>query len=337
MSAALPAAELPGPVLIAGFGSVGRRHYRNLRQLGCQQFVFYRTRQGTIEDEEVAQWPSTSDLNEALSYRPCAAVVANPSALHMCVALPAARAGCHLLIEKPLSHSLEGTEELAGVVAEQRLVCMIGCQFRFHPLLASLEQQLRADRLGTVLGSQAEYGEYLPGWHPWEDYRQSYAARSELGGGVVLTLIHPLDYVVWLFGPVLDVQAAIRSAPSLETCGEDWADITLRHASDVVSRVHLDFVQRPATHRLSVWGEAGRAECDFLTNKLTWTASDARQEVELTPEGFDRNDMFLAEMAHFVEAVLARRAASIPLADGIAVLKLALAARQAAGRETVCG
>ena len=325
-------------MLIAGLGSIGRRHFANLRALGFSNFVFFRTYQATQPDADTSSWPSTPNLEEALSHKPTIAIVSNPSAKHLEVATAAAVAGCHLFIEKPLSHSLDHCQDLADVVRQKQLTTQIGCQFRFHPLLISLREQLRSSRLGEVLGARAEWGEYLPDWHPWEDHRQSYSARADLGGGVVLTLIHPLDYMYWLFGPVQDVQASIRSVPSLQTAaGDDWAEITLQFTSGVIGQVHLDYVQKPPVHRLCVWGERGRATWDYHAGTLCWEAADGPVELEHVPSGFERNTMFIDEMRHFLDAVEHRRTSNIPLEDGIAVLDIALRAKQNAQREICCG
>lgn len=176
--------------VVTGFGSIGRRVVRNLRALGVTDVTVYRTGQGTLstEDEGVTV---VDDLDAALSKGPSTVFVVNPTALHVPTALAAARAGSHLLLEKPISHTLDGVEELRRVVAEQGLVCLVGHQFRFHPGLLALRRWL--DSIGPVLHAQAHWGEYLPDWHPWEDYRSSYSAVPALGGGVTLTLCHPLD------------------------------------------------------------------------------------------------------------------------------------------------
>ncbi len=324
-----------GSAFIAGFGSIGRRHFNNLRALGCHDFVFYRTFQATISDPATEQWYSTNRLSEALERRPRIAIISNPTAKHLEVATAAARAGCHLLIEKPLSHSLDGCQQLADIAREKHLTVMIGCQFRFHPLLISLRRQMAAGRLGEVLGARAEWGEYLPDWHPWEDYRKSYSARADLGGGVVLTLIHPLDYLYWMFGPVRHVSASIRSVPSLQTvAGDDWAEITLQFDTGVIGQVHLDYVQKPPVHRLCVWGDRGRANWDFHAGTLAWQPIEGDVEVERVPEGFERNTLFVDEMRSFLAAVSAGRPSEIPLEDGIAVLDIAVRAKQAAQRDS---
>jgi predicted dehydrogenase len=238
-----------------------------------------------------------------------------------------------LLVEKPLSSSLEGCQALADVVRRRNLTAQIGCQFRFHPLLIRLREELAAGRLGQVLGARAEWGEYLPDWHPWEDYRNSYSARADLGGGVVLTLIHPLDYMYWLFGPVSDVRASIRKVPSLQTTADDdWAEITLRFDSGVIGQVHLDYVQKPPVHTLSVWGDRGRVCWNYHAGTLVWQPTEGDSQTERVEESFERNQMFVDELRHFLSAIERKEPSCIPIDDGIAVLELALRAKQS-GRE----
>jgi predicted dehydrogenase len=319
-------------ILIAGFGSIGRRHFRNLRDLGCDKFVFLRSRQGSIEDDEISAWPAVSDIDAALAHKPSIAVISNPSALHLPVALAAARSGCDLFIEKPVSHSLQHCEELQAIACEKQLTTMIGCQFRFHPLLSALRKSVLAGELGEVVGAAAEWGEYLPAWHPWEDHRSSYSARKELGGGVVLTLIHPFDYLYWMFGPSDQVFGITRGVPSLNTpADEDWADVLLRFARNkVVAHVHLDYLQKPPVHVLRVWGDRGRAHLDFHSNRLGYEFPDGRQTEELVPKDFERNTMFIDEMRHFLDCCASDRPTTIPLSEGIDVLQMALGAKAAA-------
>ena len=324
------------PILIAGFGSVGRRHFRNLQALGYSDFVFYRSYRGTLSDADIAEWPAFTDLDEALACHPRVAIISNPTASHVSVAIPAARADCHLFIEKPVGHVLDDrSTELTALVNQQNLITMIGCQFRFHPLLITLREQLHDGRIGAVVGARAEWGEYLPDWHSWEDYRRSYSARGDLGGGATLTLIHPLDYLFWLFGRVTRVHASMRSVAWLQTdTGDDLAEITLEFASGVVAQVHLDYVQRPPVHVLTVWGEDGRAQVDYRKGTLRWEFVDGRCQVEHVPVAFERNTLFVAEMQHFLTCVEDHRMTRIPLEEGIAVLELALRARlDALGRE----
>ena len=190
-------------LLIAGLGSIGRRHFRNLISLGERDLVLLRTRKATLPDDELTGFPVETDLNEALKkHKPDAVIVANPTSMHLDVAIPAADAGCHILLEKPVSHSLKRLDVLQQAARKTGSKILVGFQFRYHPTLNKARELIRSNALGQVLSVHAHWGEYLPQWHPWEDYRQSYAARTDLGGGVIVTLTHPLDYLRFLLGNV---------------------------------------------------------------------------------------------------------------------------------------
>ena len=233
--------------LIAGLGSIGRRHFRNLRALGENDIVFLRSHKATLPEDELAGFPVETDVATALNnHRPDAVIVANPTALHLDIAIPAAEAGCHILLEKPISGSLEGVDLLEAAAKRSGSRILVGFQFRFHPTLKIAAELITSGALGKVLTIHAHWGEYIPNWHPWEDYRQSYAAHNELGGGVIRTLTHPLDYVRWLVGEVTEVRALNGHVSPLEMDAEDVAEIGLRFASSAIGGVHVNYVQRPA-------------------------------------------------------------------------------------------
>ncbi len=155
---------------------------------------------------------------------------------------------------------------------------------------------------------------------------------------MVLTLIHPLDYLYWLFGPVRRAHSSIRSVPSLQTAtGDDWAEIMLEFESAVIAGVHLDYIQKPPVHTLCVWGDRGRVLWDFHAGTLTWQLIDGTVRTEHVPDRFERNSMFVDEMRHFLSAVDRHEPSDIPLEDGIAVLDIALRAKQASQGEPCHG
>lgn len=313
--------------LIAGFGSIGRRHFRNLLALGERDVVFYRTFRGALPDDETAGFPVETDLEAALARRPDAVIVSNPTAIHLDVAIPAARAGCHLLLEKPVSDRWERVAALQDAVRQGGGSVLVGYHFRFHPGLQALARALHAGEVGRPAAARAHWGEHLPDWHPWEDYRKGYSAREDLGGGVVLTLSHPLDYLRWLLGEVESVWAATGHAGDLDLEVESLAEIVLRFTAGALGSVHLDYLQRPPAHRLEIVCTEGT---------LRWNQDDGVAEVystrteswrrEAPPGGFERNDLFLDEMRHFVDVIRGEAAPRCTLEDGLGALKVALGA-----------
>jgi predicted dehydrogenase len=318
-------------ILIVGLGSVGRRHLRNLLALGQTDLVLLRSGKSTLPEEDLQGYPVVRDVEAALCTRPQAAVIATPTSLHLQPAIPLARAGVHLLLEKPVSHSLEGVQGLRDAAAQGGAQVMVAYMYRQHPGLQAVRGWLAEGTIGRPLVAQAHYGDYLPGWHPWEDYRTSYSARSDLGGGVVLTLCHPLDYLLWLLGDVDQVSAMTASTAGFGIDVEDSAQAAVRFASGALGDVHLNYVQRPASHHLTILGTEGT---------LTWDQSDGAArlfraaagawDVCEAPAGYERNDMFVAEAKAFLEVAAGRSGPEPSLEDGIRSLELALAIRESA-------
>ena len=274
--------------LISGLGSIGRRHFRNLLALGERDILLHRTHRATLPDDELAGFPVETDLSAALAHRPDALIVANPTALHLDIAIPAAQAGCHILMEKPISHSLQGVDALISALQHGGGQCLVGFQFRFHPGLRLVKDWLEAGLIGEPLSARAAWGEYLPGWHPWEDYTQGYAARPDLGGGVVLTLSHPLDYLRWLLGEVRDLWA-YTSNRGLGMPVEDSAEIGLRFASGCLGSLHLDYNQRPPSHTLEITGSHGRILWDNVDGLARLYRVEGANPPDALPRSNDSN------------------------------------------------
>jgi predicted dehydrogenase len=319
--------------LIAGLGSIGRRHLRNLMALGERDIGLFRTHRSTLPDDDLKGFPVDTDLANALAKAPQAVIVSNPTALHLDVAIPAAEAGCHIFLEKPISHSLERIDRLKVAVRQGGGRVFVGYQFRFHPGLNKIKELLASGAIGRPLSARAHWGEYLPGWHPWEDYRRGYSARADLGGGVVLTLCHPLDYLRWLIGEIADLWAFTGKLGELNLEVEDTAEIGLRFSNGILGSVHLDYNRRPPAHRLEVIGTLGVIQWDnangaarlYRAGKGKLDAyTDEWQSWPLPPD-FERNDLFLAQMEHFLAVVDGQAEPLCNLDDGIQALRIALA------------
>lgn len=311
--------------LIAGFGSIGRRHLRNLRALGQNDLILLRSNKSTLTDEsEISGIPVETTIEAALAHKPDGVIIAVPTALHLDAAIPAAKANCAILMEKPISNSLEQVSELRSALQNGSGRFLMGFQYRFHPGLILARSLLSQKTIGRPISFRAEWGEYLPGWHPWEDYRNSYSARADLGGGVLLTLSHPLDYLRFLFGDPNMIWGFNGKISDLEIETDDIAEIGLQMQNGMVGSVHLNYYRRPVCNRLEVVGTDG---------VLTWNnddaivkvwGPDAAAEPTVYPprEGFERNWLFLNEMRHFIDVTARKAEPSCTLADGIAVQQM---------------
>jgi predicted dehydrogenase len=315
--------------LIAGFGSIGRRHMRNLLAAGERDLVFFRSKRSTLPDEEIATYPVETDLEAALAHKPDAVIISNPTALHLDVAIPAAEKGCAILMEKPVSHSMERIADFRKAVQRGGGPVLVGFQFRYHPTLQTAASMIADGKIGAPLSVRAHWGEYLPDWHPWEDFRQGYAARPDLGGGVILTLCHPFDYLRWMLGEVDTLFAFTAQSHGLDLPVEETAEVSLRFASGTVGSVNLNYVQQPPAHTLEIVGSAGTLRWNNSDGVL-WHYQPGQLEWQpyTQPDGFDRNWMFVDEMNDFLAAARGEREPQCTLEDGIRTLEIALLARQ---------
>ncbi|NTU76155.1 MAG: Gfo/Idh/MocA family oxidoreductase [Anaerolineaceae bacterium] len=323
--------------LIAGFGSIGRRHFRNLLALGEKDIVLYRTNHSTLPTDETEGYPVETDLDAALAHKPDALIVANPTALHLPVSIPAAEAGCSIFMEKPISNSLEGIESLRVALEKGGGKLLMGYQFRFHPGLQKIKSLLDEKIIGEPLSIRGQWGEYLPGWHPWEDYRKSYAARADLGGGVVGTLSHPLDYMRWLLGEVKAVWAMAGKISDLQINVEDVAEIGLGFENSTLGSLHLNYFQKPGVHRLEVLCSQGTITWDNADGCVHVLRPEQPEEVFAPPVGFERNDLFLAETRHFIQVVRGEAKPICSLDDGLADMKLVQAIHLSSSTGSVVG
>ena len=316
--------------LIAGLGSIGRRHFRNLIALGEKDIVLLRTRKSTLPDDELAGYPVETDIHDALKkHKPDAVIVANPTSMHLDVAIPAAMSGCAILLEKPLSHSMDRLDQLRRAVKKSGSRVLVAFQFRFHPGLVRAKQLINDGEIGRILSVHVHFGEYLPAWHPWEDYRQGYAARADLGGGVVLTQCHSLDYLPWLAGKPVSVWGFTGKISDLEVDVEDTAKIGLRFEGGVLGSLHLDYNRQPPVHTLDVAGTAGSLKWNLADGAVhIYRAGSKTWEKYPLPANWERNVMFVEQMKHFIAVVRGDVEPSCTLEDGIRVQRLVFAVHE---------
>jgi predicted dehydrogenase len=334
--------------LLIGLGGIGQRHARNLRTLhgaGCD-LIAYRVRGGGAVLSDTLQVDRPSGIEErygirafgnleaALEQRPDAALICNPTSMHMAAAIAAAEAGCHLLIEKPLSHTMDGVDRLEAAVRKSSLVCMIAYQLRFHPCLRLAKRLLVDGAIGRAIACRATVGEYLPGWHRYEDYRQMYASKRDLGGGVVLSQIHEIDLMYWLFGRPKQVVSVGGHFSDLEIDVEDVAS-TLLSYDGMVAHLHQDYLQQPPVRQIEIIGSAGKMFIDLRAASLQAFGRDGEATTAASFPELERNSMFLEELTCFTQAIRTGSPVCVDLDAGRQSLEIALAIRRSMESGTV--
>ncbi len=316
--------------LVVGCGSIGKRHLGNLKALSAGELVAYDSNPERCEEvRDKYGIKVTADFDEAMSYEPNVVLVCTPTSLHMDYALPAVRHGCHVFIEKPISHSMDGVHELVDIIFQRKLVSLVGCNFRFHWGLKLVKKMLDEGKIGSVLCARAVFGQYLPDWHPWEDYRKGYSANKTLGGGIILDALHEIDYIHWLMGKVDTVSCFAGKLSSLEIDTEDTAEILLCFQNRAIAEIHMDYVQRAYNRSCELIGEEGTITWSFQDNQVRlYSAKDKDWQLYAQDIPYETNQMYIAEMEHFLRCLRGEEQPALNAIEAMRELEIALAAKE---------
>lgn len=310
--------------LVLGCGSIGSRHARNLVALGLDV---------AVADVDPAAAATLAAAAGATRVTRDAAppfdlvVVATPTAGHVDDLAWALRRGADVFVEKPLAASLEGVATARALAGEHPdRVVMVGCNLRFSEGFAALSANMHA--VGRPVALLVDYGWWLPAWRPAVDYRASYSARRELGGGIVLDAIHEIDYTLEIAGPAAEVRGACISSGILDLDVEDVADITVRHAGGVYSHIHLDYLRRRYSRSCTVIGSAAQVTWDVprAVVELVTEAGAPPQTLAVAVDT-DPNAQYVAELRHLLEAMESRSPTCNGVERAAATVEVALRAR----------
>jgi predicted dehydrogenase len=311
-----------GPrLLVLGAGSAGARHARLLTEAGASV---------AIADPDSARASAVPgcdavpyDLDRLEGYD--GIVVASPSAFHAEQTAAALATPAHVLVEKPLATASDGLDDLVHAGARR---VMVGFNLRFHEPLERAADLVLGGRAGRLSSLRVWFGSWLPDWRPDTDYRQTYSARSALGGGILGDASHELDILVWLLGTDLSVVGALveRLGP-LEIDVEDTVKAVLRSNEGVAAEVSLDYLSRRYRRGLEATGEAATVRLDWSRGVLEVedaAGTDVEQADVPVAHSYER------QARHFLAFVAGDATPPVDIATGAASVRLADAIRRAA-------
>lgn len=280
-------------ILVMGCGSAGSRHARNLAELGLEVYLCD-TNPNTLKvlAEELGTSKLFTDYQKALASDVHAVIIATPNNYHAEHGFLAVRYKKHILMEKPIAGTLQEARLLRDKAIKAGLIFMMAHTYRFRTEWQHVQQWLEKFEIGKIRTAQFTGGWYLPDWHHQQDYRKEYAAKKDMGGGVVLTgLSHILDLVGWLFGGIVRFSGLKCRVGNLEIDVEDVASCTMLTDKGVLVTVHENFLERCPYRKLRITADLGYYEFDFIKKKVkVWTEGKCRfnplTEKMKTPNSF---------------------------------------------------
>ena len=319
-------------ILIVGYGSIGKRHTDNLLKIGNSEIIVYSNNKESFKLIKRGVKIYTS-FEDALKEKPDISIICNETSFHVDTAIKLAKINSHLFIEKPLSHSLVNLTKLLKIVKEKKLITMVGCNMRFHDGIKSIKKLLEKNELGQIFSVIAENGSYMPDWHPGEDYHISYASNKKLGGGVVLTQIHEIDYLFWFFGKVSEVISISDKLSDLQLDVEDFSSSILKFKNNIVAEVHLDYYQKPSVRTCKIIGKKGKIIWNYENNHLQIFKNSTKQfSTKMIDKKYDRNKMYVEELKYFLNCVKKKKTCMNSIVEAYEVQKIAFAIKNSSNK-----
>jgi predicted dehydrogenase len=320
-------------VLVVGYGSIGKRHVGNLLERKDVEHIFVLTKVDplllnftehknvTFIKPPVSSAPDLSCFPSRSFSKSDFAIIANETSQHMDWAISVGRLGINLLIEKPLSHTLDRVTELQNVADEMKIKVMVGYNLRFLGIMATIKEYLSRGLLGNIYFAKIEVGQYLPSWRKDIDYRSTYSADKSMGGGVSLDLSHEIDYMKYLFGFPLSWKIIKEKVSELAITSDDIFEGVYRY-NNYLCNVHMDYLQQHKKRECRIVGSKGSLICDFVKKRLELQSSSVGDRLIDTPDAFDVDKTYKIELGQFIQAIESDEAPAITLSDGIDALKL---------------
>ena len=310
--------------LICGAGSIGERHIKNLKYLGFNDIILLRTKKKalrTIQGDYLVE----TDLSKALKHRPDVAIICNPSHLHLRTAIACIKMDCHIFIEKPITHNRKGWAELESLIKKKKKQIFVGYMMRFHPCILKMQEWINDGKIGKVIHYRSKWGEYLPSWHPWENYQKSYAGKKEMGGGPALTLSHDIDLALLFCGKSKNVYGLSNRESKLKISSDHIIDILIEFYNKTTANIHLNYLSDPPARMIEILGTKGQIQFDYYKNEALLYVNGKRTAKKKIIN-FDRNQLFIDEIKYFLKLVKDNKSITSNIKDAFEVADIALKA-----------
>jgi predicted dehydrogenase len=311
-------------ILIIGCGSVGKRHAMNLFNSGIRKISFIDPQIKRCEDfsKEINLQSFFKTIEESYILADISGVIiASPTYFHINDCKKVLRFKCPILIEKPISMNLYDALELKKINLDG-IPILLGYTWRWWKPLNVLKEKMNSDIIGKTRHVQFYMGAHLEDWHPWENYRDFFMSKKELGGGALLDESHWIDLMIWLFGVPDKLISEYSKISDLEITSDDNVDCICFYPDKRVL-LHLDIFSRPHEKYIKIVGEKGTIYWSPEPNYIQISTFENGAINSFKEEfNYERNSMFKSIIEHFISIIGNNAQPYCTIDDGIAVMNL---------------
>ena len=303
-------------ILIIGLGSIANKHIKAINSV-LNDAKIYALR-SSINADEIEGVINLFDINE-INFKLDFVIISNPTNLHYAWINKLAEKGFPLFIEKPVIHSLIGSELLVDKIKRNNVLTYVACNLRFHPCLQFLKNEIIKRGTSSINEINVYCGSYLPDWRPGKNFREIYSANKEMGGGVHLDLFHELDYTSWIFGYPKQAISFLKSSSSLNISAFDYANYIFEY-ENFSANIVLNYYRRKPKRSIEIVFESETITIDLIQNKIT----NDNGIVLFEAKEFEVIHTYVDQIAYFANCLKTKEMPMNSLEESLNVLKICL-------------
>ena len=302
-------------ILIIGLGSIAKKHIAAIKFL-YKKPLFYALR---INKNEIIQdVKNIYDFNEINIIQPDFIIISNPTIHHLETIKKLLNFNIPLFIEKPPFHTLFGLKKILKTTYELKLLNYVACNMRFHPCILFLKEYIKSNSI--IINEVNVYcGSFLPDWRPLDNYKNSYSANKNLGGGVHLDLFHEFDYINWIFGFPKKKHRILASKSNLKINSYDYANYVLEY-----DNFHISII-------LNYYRKDPKRNMEIVFNNETWnidllkgTILNDKLDVIFMQKNFSMDETYILQMRYFLRQLKRKIKPMNSIEESIKALKIIL-------------
>jgi predicted dehydrogenase len=330
-------------ILIVGLGSMGKRRIRNLKRAGVTDIVGFDPREERRQEAaEKYDIKTVASFDEGLASNPIALVISTPPDMHMGYAKAAVEAGKHFFAEA--GTTTDGMKEVEQAAAKRGVIAAPSCTMRYQPSIKRMKELIDAGRIGKVLTYTHHCGQWLPDWHPEEDYRKFYVSRRATGACREIVPFE-LTWVNWLLGEKVARVAAMKAKLSTLDCDiDDIYHLLVGYEGGAIGHVQVDVLARAPVRHIRIIGESGTLEWSITEKSLRlyevatgkWeTFEEPKPRIEKGYSEMSNETMYDEEIAAYVAAIKGEKPWGNPMDEDFRTLQALFAAEQSDAEQTI--
>ena len=276
-------------ILIVGFGSSGKR-YNNIIKKHYPNILV------KIFSQTNKNKKNFIKLAEIKKYKPQLSIICNPSTKRINIINILSNLNSNMLIEKPLSSSIEDLNKIQQLIKNRKIVVKVGYNLRFLNSLKIFKKLVQINKIGKIYHVNIIAGQSLTRWRKNTNYQNTVSAKKKWGGGVLLELSHEIDYCLWIFGNFSKLFCLTSKISNLKVDVEDNSQILFFSKNKYTVNINLDFIRKDPIRKCHIIGSLGSLVWDGNRNNVLYLKKNEKKWEKINFKKNNIKDTYLTQL-----------------------------------------